>query len=311
MGKISFVIPCYNSELSLGKVVSEIVDFVGPRYSYEIVLVNDCSTDNVSEVITALCNNNENIKGIELAKNSGQHNAIFAGYQYVTGEFVVGFDDDGELSIEDLPLFIDKMNEGYDVVMGNFSNRDTTVFRNLGSAANDFMANKLIGKPKDLEFSSYYMAKRFVVDAIKDTPNPNPYLAGSLITATSKTASVPIRHSRRLYGSSGYTFSKLLSLWLNGFTAFSVKPLRVASFIGAITALIGFIFSIVVVLKKLFNPSIAAGYSSVMAVMLFIGGVIMLILGMIGEYVGRIYLTTIKYPQYVIKKTDNIDFSEV
>ena len=135
---------------------------------------------------------------------------------------------------------------------------------------------------------------------------PFPYLSGLLLRTTSKICNVDMIERERAAGVGHYTFIKSLKLWLNGFTAFSVKPLRISTVLGAICALIGFVFGIITVVNKLLHPEMQAGYSSTMAVILFIGGMIMMMLGMIGEYIGRIYICINNSPQYVIRNTINI-----
>ena len=174
-------------------------------------------------------------------------------------------------------------------------------FRNLGSRINDWMACWLLDKPSGLKVTSFFVARRFVIDEMLKYAGPFPYVIGLVLRATRKIANVPVEHRDRAEGVSGYTFAKLLGLWMNGFTAFSVKPLRLASFAGVLCSLLGFGFGVWAVINKLFiNPDAPIGYSSLMAAVLFIGGVLMLVLGLIGEYVGRIYICINQSPQYVV-----------
>jgi len=304
--KLSFVIPCYGSELTLEEVIRELIDTVHNKseYEYEIILVNDCSPDNVSKKISLLCQKYNNIISIDLARNFGQHAALMAGYSYCTGEIVISLDDDGQTPIDEVFSLIDKLGEGYDVVYGSFNEKKHNSFRNFGSHINDLMAEVLIDKPKDLKVSSYFVARKFIIDEILKYKNSYPYILGLILRSTRNICDVQVNHRRRIHGTSGYSFKKLLSLWLNGFTAFSVKPLRSATIIGFICALIGFLFGSYTVIHKLLNPSTPAGYSSLMAVILFIGGMIMLMLGLIGEYIGRIYISINNSPQYVIRETN-------
>lgn len=165
------------------------------------------------------------------------------------------------------------------------------------------MAVKLLGKPKDLYISSYFAAKRYLIDEALRYPNPYPYMQGLMLRSTNKICNVLVPHDERAHGQSGYTLRKLISLWLNGFTAFSVKPLRIASFIGILFALLGFLSAIVVVIRRLLNPNMALGWSSTIALMLLIGGLILITLGVVGEYVGRSYISLNNAPQYVIRNS--------
>lgn len=304
--KISFVIPCYRSEKTIVGVVSELQKVLSERVGvdYEIVMVSDHSPDTVYSVIEKLCEMDPNrVKGFELARNFGQHAALMAGYAHVNGDLVFSLDDDGQAPVDYIWAMVDGlMDGGYDAVYGAYSEKRHSWFRNLGSCVNDRMAEWLLGKPKSLKISSFFVAKRFVIDEMLNYCGPFPYLYGLLFRVTRNLGNVEVKHRDRAGGSSGYTFSKLLGLWINGFTAFSVKPLRLASFVGTACAALGFFYGVWIVINKLTNPAAPLGYSSLMAAILFIGGMVMLILGLIGEYVGRIYICINQSPQYVVSK---------
>lgn len=307
--KISFVIPCYRSEKTIPLVAQSIKETMALRkeYDYEIILVNDSSPDNVFDVICDMAEKDEKIKGIDLSKNFGQHSALMTGFRFVTGDIVVCLDDDGQTPASELFVLVDKLLEGYDVVFAKYSNKKHSLFRNFGSTVNDLMARAMLDKPKELAMMSYFCCRRFIIDEVIKYNNPYPYVSGLLLRSTKKIANVEIHHQDRLEGNSGYTFKKLIGLWINGFTSFSVKPLRIATFLGVVCAAIGFLFGIYVVLNKLFlNPSAPMGYSSIMAVLVFLGGMILMMLGLIGEYIGRIYISLNNSPQAVIRQTVNI-----
>lgn len=307
MEKLSVVIPCYKSESMIRTVVQETVCALvkRPEYTYEIILVNDGSPDGTWRELQQLARENKNIKSINLARNFGQHAALMAGYRAVTGDIVVGLDDDGEHDPGYIYDLVDKLNEGYDYVCAHFTENPPRGLRKLGTAANAKMAEILIDKPQDAELSSFYVERRFVTDYITTCSNPFPYIAGLLLQATRNMAVIDVPKRKRLEGNSGYALKKLIGLWINGFTAFSVKPLRIATLLGALVACAGFLSGIVVIIRKLCDPAILTGYSSLMAGLLFIGGCILLSLGLIGEYVGRIYLNINHIPQYVIRETIN------
>lgn len=301
---VSFVIPCYNSARTIGGVVNEIsVTLEGlEKYDYEIILVNDSSPDDTFEVIRNICANNDKVCGVNLARNFGQHAALMAGFQYVHGDIVVCLDDDGQTPAEEVGKLLEKIEEGNDVVYASYKHKKHSAFRNFGSKVNELMARVMLGKPKELYISSYFAAKRFIIDEMARYTNPYPYVIGLVLRTTKKIANVDVNHREREIGKSGYTIGKLLALWFNGFTAFSIIPLRIATVIGALAAVAGFIYGGYTIIRKLVDPRVVIGFSSIMAAIMFIGGMLMLMLGIIGEYIGRIYISMNNSPQYVIRE---------
>lgn len=304
MSKISFVIPCYRSEHTIEAVVAEIMDTMKgiAAYDYDIFLVNDCSPDNTFSVIKQICEKYNNVTGISLAKNFGQHAALMAGLRKSDGDIVVCLDDDGQTPADEVGSLIDAIEQGSDVVYASYDLKQHSAFRNFGSHINDIMTRMMLGKPKELQLTSYFAAKRFVVDSMLQYEHSYPYVIGLVLRATKNITNVPVRHRKREVGNSGYTMRKLLSLWFNGFTAFSILPLRIATAAGAFFAVAGFLYGIYTMLKKLINPAVPMGFSSLMAAVVFIGGMLMIMLGLIGEYIGRIYISINRSPQYVIRE---------
>ena len=302
--KLSFVIPCYRSENTIETVVQEICDTVATRsgIDYEIVLVNDCSPDGVWLVIKRLAANDNHIKGICLAKNFGQHCALMAGYGQATGDYVISLDDDGQTPASESFKLVDRLEEGFDVVYGYYEHSAQHLFRRFGTWVNKKMAEAIIGQPKTLRTTSFFIMRKFIVEEIVRYPHPFAYISGLVFRATKNLGNVEVQHRRRIEGESGYTIAGLIGLWINGFTAFSVKPLRAATFIGLLCALVGFVAGLYVVYQKFLNPEIPVGYTSILATLLFVGGMIMLLLGLIGEYVGRIYISINQSPQYVVRE---------
>ena len=307
--KISFVIPCYNSEKTIGKVVSEIISTISKRNEddYEIILVNDCSRDNTWDEIRNICKDNEKIKGVSFSKNFGQHSALMCGYDKASGDMIVSLDDDGQTPTDEVYLLIDKLNEGYDVVYASYLQKKHSSIRNIGTSINNYMCERLLGKPKKLVLTSFFAAKKFVIDEVKKYNNSYAYVPGLVLRTTKNIASVPVHHRKREVGQSGYSFAKLLGLWMNGFTAFSVVPLRVSTFIGMGTAFAGCIYCVYIIINKILNPNVPVGWSSTIGIMLLIGGMILFVLGMIGEYLGRVYISLNNAPQYVIKEEAGIN----
>ncbi len=305
MEKISFVIPCYRSEKTIGYVVDEIEqsmrELLG-RYSYEILLINDGSPDDTGKVLEKLAWEREGITAIQLTRNYGQRAAIMAGLHLCKGDIIVCLDDDGQTPPSEVWKLLRKLDEGYDVVYARYLHKRHSILRNLGTKVNSTMAYALLGKDKNIALSSYCAMRRLVVDEVIKYRNPYPYQLGIILRVTTKITNVDVEHRKRLSGVSGYNFSKLLALWLNGFTAFSVKPLRIASVVGVVCALIGFCYGTYIIVQKIVRPEIAVGWSSMMASLWFIGGIIMMMLGLIGEYVGRSYICQNNLPQFVVRK---------
>ena len=305
--KLSMVIPCYRSEQTIRGVVNELVETIQtrPGTEYEIILVNDCSPDGVWNVIREICQENANVRGICLARNFGQHAALMAGYRQCTGDYVISLDDDGQSAGNQLFRLVDTLEEGYDVVYADYPVKKESWFRLLGSAANSKMNEVMIDKPKDIVPNSYYIARAFIVKEMLKYENAYPYVDGLIFRATRNIGKVEIEHRDREVGSSGYTLRKLVGLWLNGFTAFSVKPLRIATLCGGVCAVVGMLYGVYVVIQRIFDSTPIAGWSSMMAVLLFVGGMIMLMLGLVGEYIGRIYICMNSSPQYVVREMVN------
>lgn len=306
--KLSFVIPCYNSENTVKTVVEEIIETVNKLqgYDYEIILVNDYSKDKTLQVIRDICLQNKKVIGINLSMNFGQHSAMQAGYSFVSGDYVIHSDDDGQTPINELPKLLQKFEEGFDMVCAKYQVKHNSIIQNIGTKLNNMMAYYLIDKPKNVHFSNFWICKSFIVKESIKSKNPYPYLAGIFLGITKNIAMVPAIHRERISGKTNYSFKKMISLWLNGFTAFSIKPLRIASLIGFTTAMFGFIYIIILIINKIYYPEIPIGYSSIMSALLFIGGMIMMMLGLIGEYIGRVYINLNNKPQFVIKETLNV-----
>ena len=303
MQKVSFVIPCYRSAKTLPGVVREIQDTMAAltEYSYEIIMVNDASPDETFEVIEQLVNENDNMIGVNLAKNFGQHAALMAGFRQISGDILVCLDDDGQTPANEVGKLLEAIQNGDDVVYASYESKHHSAFRNFGSYINDLMTRVMLGKPKNLHVTSYFAARRFIVDEMLHYENAYPYVIGLVLRTTKRISNVPVTHRARKEGTSGYTISKLLGLWMNGFTAFSIKPLRIASVVGCVCAGGSFLYGIYTIIKKFVNPAVPIGFSALITAIMFVGGMQMLMLGLIGEYIGRMYLSMNASPQYVIR----------
>lgn len=309
MCELSFIIPCYRSENTIEKVINEIKETVG-RLSiddYEIIAVDDCSPDNVYEVLCRIGQTDNRVRAIRFSKNFGQHAGMIAGVQHSRGEICVFLDDDGQCPIDHLGELISPLRNGYDVAIVQYGKKKQSFFKNLGSTFNEIAANLLIDKPKDIQMGNFMAFKRFVADEIARYRGPYPYISGLLFRSSAKVINVPLKERERMEGGTTYTLKKLVALWVNSFTAFSIKPLRMATIAGSCAAVLGLILAVVTVIRKIVTPVMTVGWSSTISVILVLGGLILFVLGIIGEYIGRIYMSINDTPQYVISEMKNFD----
>lgn len=306
---VSVCIPCYRSARTLPAVVAEIRREFAARegYEYRLILVNDGSADDTFDIIRQLCEQDKRIVGIDLSRNYGQAQAKMAALRCARGDALVFMDDDGQHPASGIFRLLEGLAQGNDVAYARFAHKRESMHRRVGS----FMHNKLSEwngvDAKGVRRSAFVAWSRFAYEAAQRYKSPFPSPAGYLARVTSRIVSVEIEHRQRAAGRSGYTLRKLLRLWMDSFTNFSVVPLRFASFIGALCACGGFLWGIFLVIRKLVKPSVQMGYTSTVSVILFIGGIIMLMLGLLGEYVGRIYMTVSGMPQYTIQRTINAE----
>lgn len=314
MTKLSFVIPCYRSENTIEKVIQEIKDTVAQRegFSFEVITVNDASPDNVYLVLEKLAQQDKRIKVIDFAKNMGKHAAVLAGFSVAEGEFIINLDDDYQCPVNEFWKLYDLVaSDKCDVATAEYYRKKESWFKRLGSNINLRMSEILLDKPKGLRTENLTVFKAFICKEMIKYGGPYPYLEGLLFRVTNRIMTVPMEQRERGdENASGFTLKKSIQLVLNGFTAFSVKPLRLASICGILFAIAGFIFGIYTVVRKLLHPEVLMGYTTITAVLLLGMGLIMIMLGLIGEYLGRIYISINESPQYVIKRTINIDNEE-
>ncbi len=304
---VSIVIPCYNSEQTIEKVVDLCVEEFDkmPGYECEMVLVNDFSRDKTFEAITRCAEKYPNVIGLNLAKNFGQHAAIMAGLNYVSGDYVVGMDDDMQNHPSQIRQFIEKAEEGYDVVFGVFEQRKFSTFKNITGAISRSLLFKLVDRPKDIQMSSFWLARKFVIDRVVEYEGSNAFIQLLFFRTTANIANITIEHFEREVGTSNYTFKKSMKLFMS-FMNYSMLPLRIATYLGVICAIAGVAGGIVVFINKLIRPDMAVGWSSLMCVILVLFGIAFLILGIVGEYVGKILMTDSRTPQFVIRDELNV-----
>lgn len=314
MKKLSYVIPVYNSKYTLEELTDRIKKTVSGMkndFLYEIILVNDHSRDDSLLVCRRLCRNNKNIKLVNLSKNFGQQNALMAGFKFVTGDLIICLDDDLQNPPEESVRLINKLEEkNYDVVFADYPKKKESFLRLIGSSLNDRMASSLVSKPKELNFNSYFIAKRYVIEEVIKYEHPYPYIGGLILRVTRNIGNVTVEHRARENGKSNYSISKLLGLWLNGFTGFSIKPLRFATICGLAISFASIIWALILIIRKLLIPGIQLGWTSIMSAIFLLGGLQLFCIGLIGEYIGRVLICINNSPQYVIKDTFNIEKEE-
>lgn len=309
----SIIIPCYNSSKTIRKVVEltmQELDKLG-RTPYEFLLVDDFSPDGGATVkeLEALANDYAYVKVIELAKNSGQHNAVMAGLNYASGDTLIAMDDDMQTHPSQLPILFEEFDKGFDIVYGYYPQKKHSLFRNFGSYINYLSVRILIGKPKDMKTSSFWIIRKFVRDYVIQYPSQYTHLQGLFLRTTRNISSVPVQHFEREVGHSNYTFKKLVSLWSN-IMGYSIVPLRLATYVGYFFSLVGILGAIIIIIRKLMMPAMAIGWPSMMVAICFFSGVNLLFLGLIGEYLGRMFLGMSKYPQFVVRKVYTSDQKE-
>ncbi len=303
---VSIVIPCYYSEKSIRKVVELVMEEFEKNkgYSCEFILVNDGSKDRTFEEICTLADEYSNVCGVNLMRNFGQHNALMAAIHYTKGDYVLGMDDDLQTHPSQIFKLIYKIEEGFDVVYGVYPKRKNSPLKNLTSKLNEVSSRVMLNRPKDIVSSNFWMITRAVRDEVIKYESFNPYIDGIFYRVTHNIGNVPVEHHKREFGNSGYTFKKLLNLWL-AYWNFSVIPLRISFFLGIFSAIGGVLVALLVVINKILNPDVAVGWSSSLCVMAVMFGLVLMVLGVIGEYIGKIIMILNNTPQYIVRETVN------
>ncbi|MBD3306597.1 glycosyltransferase [candidate division KSB3 bacterium] len=315
--RLSILIPLYHSEQTIEALVDRVITELRPHFdALELVLVNDGSTDNTHAcALQSVARHPGIVKYIRLMRNFGEHNAVMCGLHYVTGDCVAIIDDDFQNPPAEILKLVEKSREGYDVVYSYYTEKCHSWFRNLGSRFNDWVATKLLKKPKDLYLSSFKVISAPLIRTIIDYQGPYPYIDGIILRSTTMIGRQLCRHEERATGRSNYTLVKLLRLWLNMFTGFSILPLRIASIIGIGMAgvailLTGFFIISHQVGGIIFQQPIPPGWASIIVAVTFFAGLQLCVLGMIGEYLGRLFLTVNRSPQFIVRDVYGIKTSQ-
>lgn len=309
-GCLSIVIPLYNSEATISALVDTLVlELKDVFQRLEIVLVNDGSKDATHRVaLQTLDRHPEIVRYFRLSRNFGEHNAVMCGLNQSTGDYVCIIDDDLQIKPREIHKLVTKLDEGYDVVYSYYARKQHSAFRNLGSAFTNWLATLLLGKPKDLYLSSFKLMNRFLVDTVTSYKGPFPYIDSLILRATDSIGTQLCEHEKRAVGSSNYTIRKLFRLWLNMVTSISILPLKVASLLGLVMTCIGLLlalfFSLSWALGGIFADSpVPKGWASIIVTVVLFTGLQFSILGMLGEYLGRLYLVQNRTPQYLVRES--------
>lgn len=273
-----------------------------PIDDWEFVLANDGSPKwETIGFLKEIADTFPNVKVLDLAKNTGQANAQLAALNYVTGDIVLNMDDDMQTHPKNIPLLFNKLMEGYDLVLGCYPHRRHSFYRRLLTKMDDRFEHLFLKKPKNLTFTSFWMVRRYIVDEMIKYEGSFSYMEGLFLRTAGKISNVEVEHFERVEGKSGYDIWKLISLWSN-FTSFTVLPLRLSGILGLIISVGSFFWAAVIVVRRLCGNISVQGYTSIICILLLSLGLILICLGLLGEYIGRIYLAVNHTPQFVVKE---------
>src|SRR5256885_5874927 len=301
--ELSLVIPVYNGSRTVGALVEQITKIFGST-SFEIVLVNDGSEDDSEKICAQLAAKfPQHVTFVHLSRNFGEHSAVLAGFTQARGRYIAVLDDDGQNPPEEIVRMLDELKrKNYDVVYGHYIEKKHSWFRNLGSRFNDRIATLMLHKPKELYLSSFKVMNRFLIDEIIKYRGPYPYTDGLIYRVTRNIGQIPVEHRASSGNSSRYTLRRLIRLWLNMFLNFSIKPLRVSIYVGLFTSCLSVIALIAIVIDRLWiTPNVTLGIPTVLGTIVLLAGIQLMILGLVGEYLGRLYLDHTGTPQYVVR----------
>jgi undecaprenyl-phosphate 4-deoxy-4-formamido-L-arabinose transferase len=301
--ELSLVIPVYNGSRTIGPLVEQTAKIFGST-SFEIVLVNDGSADDSEAVCAQLAEKfPQSVTFVHLSRNFGEHSAVLAGFTQARGRYVAVLDDDGQNPPEEVIRMLDELKrKNYDVVYGHYIEKKHSWFRNLGSRFNDRIATLMLHKPKDLYLSSFKVMNRFLVNEIIKYRGPYPYTDGLIYRVTRNIGQIPVEHRVSQSGQSRYTLRRLVRLWLNMFLNFSIQPLRISVYVGLLASCLSIVALVAILIDKLWiTKNVTVGIPTVLGSVVFFAGIQLMILGLVGEYLGRLYLDHTGTPQYVVR----------
>ena len=302
--RLSIVIPVYNSATTLGKLCDQLILELSPLYQLQLVLVDDNSSDSSAAVCQKIHERYpEQVDCMILSRNFGEHNSVMAGLNCADGEYCVIMDDDFQNPPSEVRKLVTEITRGHDVVYVRYESKRHSPYRNLGSRLHNWMATRALGKPADLYLSSFKIISRFLLQEIVRYTGPDPYIDAIILRTTRKIGVVTSRHELRQEGKSGYTFGKLVALWGNMIVSFSLFPLRLLGALGVVMLLLGIGFGLYTLVAMLMpgweDPD---SLERLNATNWFFRGITLLAVGIVGEYVGRIYMHLNRDPQFIIRK---------
>lgn len=310
---ISVVVPVYNEEAVIHESYARLkLVLEGLDDAYELIFVNDGSRDETAAIIHRICESDRSVRLIDFARNFGHQTAITAGMDYATGDAVIVIDADLQDPPEVIPEMIATWRKGYDVVYGQRAQRKgETLFKRFTSAAFYRVLQKLTDVDIPVDTGDFRLIDRKVCDALKRVKERNRYVRGIISWLGFRQIGVEFVREKRFAGETKYPLKKMLRFAFDAITSFSYKPLKLATYAGVTVSLGGFAYLLVVLYLKLFTDSTVTGWASMMAVNLFFNGVVLMMLGIMGEYIGRIYDEAKGRPLYVVREELNFDRAEV
>jgi glycosyltransferase involved in cell wall biosynthesis len=301
--ELSIVVPVYNGADTIAELVAQVSALEVPG-GLEIVLVHDCGQDDSWEILKALAaESSVAMTVIDHSRNFGEHNTVMDGLRHATGRYVITMDDDLQNPpSEILKLYQYLRDRDLDVVYAVYTKKEHAGWRNLGSRFANAVANWITDKPRGLYLSTFRCMNRFLVDQIVQYRGPFVYIDGLIFQVTRKADSVVVKHLPNRTGRSNYTVSSLIALWLVILVTFSVKPLRLSTGLGFVMFLLGMAMAAYIVIERLFVKTEISGYASLATIMLVYSGIQFVVLGLLGEYTGRIFLALNGKPQTVVRE---------
>lgn len=302
--KVSIIVPAYNEAENIVPLVNELVLLLKQYRDYEIIFIDDGSNDKTLEQIEIIRQKNVKVHYISFSRNFGHQYALKAGIDYANGDCIISMDADMQHPPRLIPQMIEEWERGYEVVYT--VRRDTkgeTIFKKLTSRLFYRFFSFFSGLSLPKGTADFRLLDKKVADVIRSLSERNVFLRGMIFWMGFRQKGFLYDAEKRFAGKSSYTLRKMVGLALLGATSFSVKPLRIAVYLGLLIALLGGLFTVYVLYMRLFNGAVITGWASIMSVILILGGVQLFIMGIIGEYIGMIFMETKKRPTYIVSKT--------